>query len=120
MTAKLSDGFIRIICLSFKSIMPLLHADGEPPAFFGTACTAFSRICRWRASGAKGLPLTAGCHQAAQEPLVIGHIARIHHVQQYHDRMPLVLEESQFEDCMRGPPEVGTGMMKSYSGAIDN
>ncbi len=24
----------------------------------------------------------------------------------YHDRMPVVLEESQFEDWMRGPPEL--------------
>src|SRR5882762_7894727 len=34
--------------------------------------------------------------------------------QQYHDRMPLVLEESQFEDWMRGPPELAAGMMKPY------
>ena len=25
----------------------------------------------------------------------------------YHDRMPLILEESQFEDWMRLPPEAG-------------
>jgi putative SOS response-associated peptidase YedK len=38
---------------------------------------------------------------------------------QYHDRMPLVLEESQFEDWMRGPPELAAGMMKPYGGAIE-
>lgn len=37
----------------------------------------------------------------------------------YHDRMPLVLEESQFEDWMRGPPELAAGMMKPYAGALD-
>jgi putative SOS response-associated peptidase YedK len=26
--------------------------------------------------------------------------------QQYRDRMPLVLQESQFNDWMRGPPEL--------------
>ena len=38
---------------------------------------------------------------------------------QYHDRMPLVLEEQQFEDWMRGPPELAAGMMKPYGGAIE-
>jgi putative SOS response-associated peptidase YedK len=38
---------------------------------------------------------------------------------QYHDRMPVVLEESQFEDWMRGPPELAAEMMKPYGGAID-
>ena len=37
----------------------------------------------------------------------------------YHDRMPVVLEESQFEDWMRGPPELAVEMMKPYGGAID-
>ena len=37
----------------------------------------------------------------------------------YHDRMPLVLEESQFEDWMRGPPELAAGLMKPYAGAIE-
>lgn len=37
----------------------------------------------------------------------------------YHDRMPLVLDESQFEDWMRGPPELAAGMMKPYGGPID-
>jgi putative SOS response-associated peptidase YedK len=40
-------------------------------------------------------------------------------MQQYHDRMPLVLEESQFDDWMRGPPEMAAGMMKPYAGAIE-
>jgi putative SOS response-associated peptidase YedK len=30
----------------------------------------------------------------------------------YHDRMPLVLEEGQFEDWMREPPEQAAEMMK--------
>ena len=33
--------------------------------------------------------------------------------------MPLVLEEGQFEDWMRGPPELAAGMMKPYGGAIE-
>lgn len=38
---------------------------------------------------------------------------------QYHDRMPVVLAESQFDDWMRGPPELAAEMMKPYGGAID-
>jgi len=38
---------------------------------------------------------------------------------QYHDRMPVVLEERQFEDWMRGPPQLAAEMMNPYSGAID-
>jgi putative SOS response-associated peptidase YedK len=30
-----------------------------------------------------------------------------------------VLEESQFDDWMRGPPEMAAEMMKPYSGAIE-
>ncbi len=37
----------------------------------------------------------------------------------YHDRMPLILEESQFEDWMRLPPEDAAGMMKPYPGEVD-
>lgn len=37
----------------------------------------------------------------------------------YHDRMPLVLEESQFDDWMRGPPEMAAAMMQPYAGKID-
>ncbi|HZQ00356.1 MAG TPA: SOS response-associated peptidase [Reyranella sp.] len=37
----------------------------------------------------------------------------------YHDRMPLILEDSQFDDWMRGPPELAAGMMKPYAGEID-
>ena len=29
----------------------------------------------------------------------------------YHDRMPLALEDGQFDDWMRGPPELAAGMM---------
>jgi putative SOS response-associated peptidase YedK len=37
----------------------------------------------------------------------------------YHDRMPLVLDESQFEDWMREPPEQAAEMMRPYAGTID-
>jgi putative SOS response-associated peptidase YedK len=37
----------------------------------------------------------------------------------YHDRMPLVLDESQFEDWMREPPERTAEMMRPYAGTID-
>ena len=37
----------------------------------------------------------------------------------YHDRMPLVLEESQFDDWMRGPSELAADMMKPYGGEIE-
>lgn len=37
----------------------------------------------------------------------------------YHERMPLVLEESQFDDWMRGPPELAAAMMQPYAGKID-
>lgn len=38
----------------------------------------------------------------------------------YHDRMPLILEESQFEDWMRGTPEQAAAMiMEPYSGAVE-
>jgi putative SOS response-associated peptidase YedK len=33
--------------------------------------------------------------------------------------MPVVLEESQFFDWMRGPPELEAEMMKAYGGATD-
>lgn len=36
-----------------------------------------------------------------------------------HDRAPLVLEESQFEDWMRLPPEAAAEMMKPYASQID-
>jgi putative SOS response-associated peptidase YedK len=38
---------------------------------------------------------------------------------QYHDRMPVVLEESQFDDWMRGTPDQAVEMMKPYAGAIE-
>jgi len=37
----------------------------------------------------------------------------------YHDRMPLVLEEGQFDDWMRGPSQLAAAMMMPYRGAID-
>lgn len=36
-----------------------------------------------------------------------------------HDRMPVVLEESQFEDWMRLPPEAAAELMKPHAGEID-
>ena len=36
----------------------------------------------------------------------------------YHDRMPFVLDENQFEDWMRGPPDAAVEMMKPYAGEI--
>jgi putative SOS response-associated peptidase YedK len=38
---------------------------------------------------------------------------------QYHDRMPMVLEENQFEDWMRGTPDQAAQMMKPYGGEIE-
>ncbi len=37
----------------------------------------------------------------------------------YHDRMPVILEDSQFDDWMRGPTELAAGMMKPYAGELD-
>ncbi len=37
----------------------------------------------------------------------------------YHDRMPLVLEEAQFDDWMRGPPEQAAEMMQPYGGDVE-
>lgn len=37
----------------------------------------------------------------------------------YHDRMPVVLTEDQFEDWMRLPAEGAATMMKPYGGGID-
>jgi putative SOS response-associated peptidase YedK len=37
----------------------------------------------------------------------------------YHDRMPLVLEETQFDDWMRLPLELAAAMMRPYGGAIE-
>ena len=33
--------------------------------------------------------------------------------------MPVVLEESQFDDWMRGPPELAADMMKPYGGEVE-
>jgi putative SOS response-associated peptidase YedK len=40
-------------------------------------------------------------------------------VAQYHNRMPVVLEDSQFDDWKRGPPDQAADMMKPYSGEIE-
>jgi putative SOS response-associated peptidase YedK len=33
--------------------------------------------------------------------------------------MPLVLEERQFDDWMRGPPELAANVMKPYGGEVE-
>jgi hypothetical protein len=40
-------------------------------------------------------------------------------VAQYHNRMPVVLDDSQFDDWMRGTPDQAAEMMKPYTGAIE-
>jgi putative SOS response-associated peptidase YedK len=40
-------------------------------------------------------------------------------VAQYHNRMPVVLEDSQFDEWMRGTPDQATALMKPYAGAIE-
>lgn len=37
----------------------------------------------------------------------------------YHDRMPLILDETQFDDWMRGTPEQAAAMMKPYPTEIE-
>lgn len=37
----------------------------------------------------------------------------------YHHRMPVVLDESQFDDWIRSPPERAADMMKPYAGEIE-
>jgi putative SOS response-associated peptidase YedK len=38
---------------------------------------------------------------------------------QYHDRMPVVLDDSQFDDWMRGTPDQASALMKPYAGSIE-
>ena len=40
-------------------------------------------------------------------------------VAQYHNRMPVVLDDSQFDDWMRDTPEQAAALMKPYAGAIE-
>ena len=40
-------------------------------------------------------------------------------VAQYHNRMPVVLEHSQFDDWMRGPPDQAAELMQPYGGEIE-
>jgi putative SOS response-associated peptidase YedK len=40
-------------------------------------------------------------------------------VSQYHNRMPVVLDDSQFDEWMRGAPDQAAALMKPYAGAID-
>jgi len=40
-------------------------------------------------------------------------------VTQYHNRMPVVLDDTQFDDWMRGTPDQAAKMMKPYAGEID-
>jgi hypothetical protein len=39
--------------------------------------------------------------------------------QQYHNRMPVVLDNGQFDDWMRGSPEQAAAMMKPYVGELE-
>jgi putative SOS response-associated peptidase YedK len=38
-------------------------------------------------------------------------------VAQYHNRMPVVLDDSQFDDWMRGTPDQAAALMGPYAGA---
>jgi putative SOS response-associated peptidase YedK len=40
-------------------------------------------------------------------------------VAQYHNRMPVVLDDSQFDDWMRDTPDQAATLMKPYAGAIE-
>jgi putative SOS response-associated peptidase YedK len=40
-------------------------------------------------------------------------------VAQYHNRMPVVLEDSQFDEWMRGTTDQAAALMKPYAGAIE-
>ena len=40
-------------------------------------------------------------------------------VAQYHNRMPVVLDDSQFDDWMRGTPDQAAEMIKPYTGVIE-
>jgi len=40
-------------------------------------------------------------------------------VAQYYDRMPVVLDDGQFDDWMRGPTEQRAEMMKPYASEIE-
>ena len=40
-------------------------------------------------------------------------------VAQYHNRMLIVLDNSQFDDWMRDTPEEAAALMKPYAGAIE-
>jgi len=39
-------------------------------------------------------------------------------IAQYHDRMPVLFEESQFDEWMRGTPDHAAALMVPYAGAI--
>jgi hypothetical protein len=38
---------------------------------------------------------------------------------QYHNRMPVVLDDSQFDDWMRGTPDQAAALIKPYAGEIE-
>ena len=40
-------------------------------------------------------------------------------IAQYHDRMPVVLDDSQFDEWMRGTPDQAAALMKPYAGEIE-
>jgi len=40
-------------------------------------------------------------------------------VAQYYNRMPVVLDDAQFDEWMRGTPDQAAEMMKPYAGEIE-
>jgi len=40
-------------------------------------------------------------------------------VAQYHNRMPVVLDDGQFDDWMRGTPDQAAAMIKPYGGDVE-
>ena len=38
---------------------------------------------------------------------------------QFHNRMPVVLDDSQFDDWMRATPDQAAALMKPYAGEIE-
>jgi putative SOS response-associated peptidase YedK len=40
-------------------------------------------------------------------------------VAQYHNRMPVVLDDARFDEWMRGTPDQAAALMKPYAGEIE-
>jgi putative SOS response-associated peptidase YedK len=52
-------------------------------------------------------------------PLAALSVAKRSHAPQYHNRMPVVLDDIQFDNWMRGTPDQAAQMMKPYAGEIE-